>query len=186
MFEHDEKLCGTSVKEVPFETTPEYLALLLDLIDNRPISQAYCWSDIEAVMSLGVRFGFLHLNQLVLGHINLKRPTGNPWKVFALASRLDHPLIAHSTLADFRHTHLWARESNTVKAKDMMGVTGAYATALLRAMRLNVSGDARMIYHPVSNQWAEGRETDWTGVAKEFDLERWSVSSRPEDSKRDC
>ena len=114
MPEHDEKLCGTSVKEVPFETTPEHLALLLDLIDNRPISQACSWSDIEAVMSLGARFGFLHQNQPVLGHINLKRPTGNPWKVFALAGRLDHPLIAQSTLADFRHTHLWARESNTV------------------------------------------------------------------------
>jgi hypothetical protein len=61
MPEHDEKLCGTSVKEVPFETKPEHLALLLDLIDNRPKSQAYSWSDIEAVMDLGARFGFLHL-----------------------------------------------------------------------------------------------------------------------------
>jgi hypothetical protein len=175
MPEHDEKLCGTSVKEVPLEATPEHLALLLDLIDNRPISQAYCWSDIVAVMSLGARFGFLHLNQLVLGHINLKRPTGNPWKVFALASRLDHPLIAQSTLVDFHLTHLWARESDNVKAKDMVGASGAYVIDLLRGMRLNLSPDAQMIYHSVSGQAAKCRTTDWTGVSRDFDLNKWSV-----------
>jgi hypothetical protein len=172
MPEHDEKLCGTSAKELAFETTPEHLALLLNLIDNRPVFQASCWSDIEAVMSLGDRFGFFHLHHLVFAFIKLIRPNGNPWKVFALASRLNQPLIAQSTLVDFRHTHLWARECDNVKAKDMEGAGGPYAIALLRAMRLNLSADAHMIYHPTTGQGTKCRKTDWTGVSRDFDLNK--------------
>jgi len=67
------------------------------------------------------------------------------------------------------------REIDDVKPKDMEGVTGVYATALLRAMRQNVGAEG-WYKHPVTKGQIRIRPSDWKGVSRDFDLNEWSES----------
>lgn len=171
MPDHDEKLCGTSPKEIVFDACPEDLALLLNIFDDRPIDKSLTWSDLLGALELGSKYEFLHLERHVTAHVKLHRPTGDPWSVFALASNLDLPLMAQSTLADFRLTHLGKRGIDQVKARDMSGVAGEYATALLRAMRQNV-GPETYGYDSITGQAIWFKESDWKGVSRDLDLDK--------------
>ena len=93
--------------------------------------------------------------------------------MFALATRLSLPHIAQSTLIDFGKTHLGLVVIDGVKAKNMEEVTGVYAAALLRAMRHNV-GPETEIKGP-TGRWSTIRPTNWSGVSRDFDLDKWSV-----------
>jgi hypothetical protein len=64
MPDHDEKLCGTSPKDITFEAEPVDLALLLDLIDSRLITESHEWSEFEAVVKLGITFQFTLLHSI--------------------------------------------------------------------------------------------------------------------------
>ena len=72
------------------------------------------------------------------------KPTGNPWSAFALASRHDLPLIAQSTLVDFGGTHLWDQAGDYIKPKDMKGLDGVYATAVVRAIRQHTPSETNL------------------------------------------
>jgi hypothetical protein len=179
MPEHDRKLCGTSSQAITFDAAPQDFALLLDMIDNRPITNPYKWSDLVGVMELGAKFQFFHLDRHIYAHVMSKRPTeGNPWMVFALASRLDLPLVARSTIVDLGYTHLPSGAVDQVKAKDMEGVAGKYATALLQAMRQNSSPETYTVFHPVTGTGSRCHRSSWLGVSRDFDLSKWSVPAK--------
>jgi len=171
MPEHDEKLCGDSAKELNLDASPEDFALLLNLIDHRPITGSHSWPDLGTVMDLGNKYQFFHLCQLVTGHVSHHSPTGNPWTVFALASQLNLSALAKTALGDFGRSHLWYADEKGARAKDMDGATGVYAAALLRAIDLNVGVESRWVHHPFGEP-RRIRGIDWAGVSRDFDLDK--------------
>jgi hypothetical protein len=182
MPEPDQRLCGTSPPVITFDAAPTDFALLLNMIDNRPITEPYKWSDLVSVMEIGAKFQFFHLDRHIYAHVMAKRPTGNPWTVFALASRLDLPLVAQSTLVNFDSTHLPSGAVDQVKANDMEGVAGRYAIALMQAMRQNTGPEIHTVFHPVTGVVTRFHRSNWLGVSRDFDLSRWSVLVKREDS----
>lgn len=174
MPEHDPEICGTSPDRVPCDADPKAFALLLDLLDSRPITAKHQWSEYEEVIRLGIKFHMKHLEPLIFQYIKTNKPTGNPWGVFELASKYDFPLLATHTVPDLIFSHLWASAADEVRPWHMDNVSGKYATALLRAMMLNPpAGNLKNIGHPfIPGKKAYGWRIDWRQVANGFNLDR--------------
>jgi len=171
MPDHDEKLCGDSPKVVNLNASSESFALLLNLIDHRPVAMSYSWPELGKVMQLGNKYQFFLVCRLVIGQVDNHPPKGNPWTVFALASQLNLLALAKSAIGDLGASRIWYADERGVRAKDMAGVTGVYTAALLRAIDLNVAAEMEYVRNPSGGN-RKIRGTNWAGVSKDFDLRK--------------
>ena len=168
MPDHDQKLCGDSPKDINLHASPEEFALLLELIDHRPLAKSYSWPELGKVMQLGNKYQFFLVCRLVIGQVDNHPPKGNPWTVFALASQLNLLALAKSAIGDLGASRIWYADERGVRAKDMAGVTGVYTAALLRAIDLNISAEWKYVSNPNGGE-RQIRATNWAGVSKDFD-----------------
>jgi hypothetical protein len=172
MPDYDEKICGTTPKEIDFDVEAKILALLLDLLDGRVIQTSLMWSDLGEVLEVGAKYRFFHLGPLILSHIATRTLNGDPWKTFVIASNLDLPLIAKRALADFERTyHLWGKTFDEIAPSEMSGVAGPYVAALLRGIRLHASREVKCRKHPSKGSWIDYYPIDWSAVSHAFRLE---------------
>jgi hypothetical protein len=171
MPDHDERLCGTSAKEITFDAAPDDLAVLLDILDRRDPEGSYLWAELVAVIELGMKYQFIHLNTLLLEIVAIRRPRGNPWVVFEAASRYGLVSLAKRVILDFDRTDLFSRLPDTIKPNEMQAVTGPFAIALLGSMRDHLNSKTHYCTSPITGKIGHYIKVDWAAVSHSFTLE---------------
>jgi len=172
MPDYDKDLCGTSSRVIQIEAEPAVFALLLNMIDNRVSDSKRSWSDYEGMIELGVRYEFMHLVPLFIGHAESHKPGGSPWRMFVTASTYDIPVLARRALADFHSSHLWCQKSVAIKPKDMRELSGKYATAFVLALRRSAEDDlpSRRVLGGFGRA-GDGQANNWLAISGTFNPE---------------